>query len=553
MFSFFSPREDENKDVVGTSPAASTSIAPEVSSSTGTKALDTNDAPAPVTASASAPQTPKRVSSLSAPLERKVPTWNDLHRAACLRKHSFLATAAQVQAYNDTDAHNNETSLPLRTRVLLGNDPDLQKKLVQEFQEHEQPFSSTRTAAQAAASTVSTASRMMSPSRVLYAAAATTYAVAATTATVLTSPIRLVHRIALQQVEGDGYDDVPEGYYEQEHQNNKEESAVSIESAIDPKDFVFNVDLALECLRFLQNAASQNPNRILRLESSNEKYSWQGWLQTVATTATAADLQPQSDTAKLLLNLPESQKDLLLRCLVAATSDRVQILRRENAADVVVLGKTNDKEYQQSLQTRLTLHDLEYARCQVQDRIDMTVQKLNASTQRALAARHARNEKLALAEMKRRKLLEQTLESAYAQLQNLEQLHVTLETACHQRDDIKMLREATDALRTIQQQDTNLEQLDDVLDDLQEERDHVTRINDTLASMVPAEDEDELMKELQALTLGDDDKEEVESKDDASTGMPTEDVPVSMSDEKETPTPVESMSASATPIPIGML
>jgi hypothetical protein len=85
------------------------------------------------------------------------------------------------------------------------------------------------------------------------------------------------------------------------------ESAFSIGSAIDPKEFVFNVDLAVECLLCLQNAASQNPNIILHLESSNKKYSWQGWMQTVATTATTADVQPQSDAAcQPLLELARS-------------------------------------------------------------------------------------------------------------------------------------------------------------------------------------------------------------------------------------------------------
>jgi hypothetical protein len=61
-------------------------------------------------------------------------------------------------------------------------------------------------------------------------------------------------RIALQQVEGDGYADVRKGYA-QEDQNRHAESAFSIESsAIDHKDSIFIVGLALECLRVLQNA-----------------------------------------------------------------------------------------------------------------------------------------------------------------------------------------------------------------------------------------------------------------------------------------------------------
>jgi hypothetical protein len=45
--------------------------------------------------------------------------------------------------------------------------------------------------------------------------------------------------------------------------------------------------------------------------------------------------------ANLFLNLP----DLFLQCLVAAKSDRFQIMQRQNAAaDVVVLGNTHDKK-----------------------------------------------------------------------------------------------------------------------------------------------------------------------------------------------------------------
>jgi hypothetical protein len=411
------------------------------------------------------------------------------------------------------------------------------------------------------------------PIRVWSTVSATTYAVAAATANVLTSPIRLVHQFALQQTEGDGYDDVPVGWEE-------EVAAVAaavaggvggstLESVIDVQEFVFHVDLALECLRLLQNAATHSPNRILRLEASSsfnnnnnnncQQYSWHGWLQQVATTAGAAKQPQQSDAANLLRHLPEAQTDLLLRSLVAANSDRFQIVRRAHAPDVVVFSTThtththhdeNDKQQQQqqqsSLQTRLTLHDLSYAQWQVQERIDTTMEQRDTSTQRALAAQRSKNTKLAVAEMKRRQLYEQTLCQSYATLAKLEQVHATLETAVHQRDELDVLRQATEALQTIQRQHVSLEQVNEVFDDLQEQVDHVTRVNDTMAS-ADENDDDELMKELHALTLGDGDNAKEEAKDDRSAETPANEI--SKSDEKKTPKP----EASSSRTPVGIL
>jgi charged multivesicular body protein 4 len=245
-------------------------------------------------------------------------------------------------------------------------------------------------------------------------------------------------------------------------------------------------------------------------------------------------------------------------------------VRREHAADVVVFGtlKNDQKQGDSSLKTRLTLHDLEYAASQVQERIDTTLEKRDISTQRALAAQRKKNSKLAVAEMKRRKLYEQTLCNAYATLEKLEQVRMTLETAVHQRDELQMLGQATEALKTMHLE-TSLEQVDDVLDDWQEEQEHVTRVSDTLAAaMLPAvddnSDDDELMKELEALTLGDKNDKELmkelealtvgdkngkkEAKADGSTGMPTKEE-ISKSDEEETSNKAEVPSS---PIPVAL-
>jgi hypothetical protein len=538
--------------------------------------MNGNDAMTPVAVAVpkSSPQTPPKV-----PVPVPAKTWKDLHRATCLRQHSFLATAAQVQA-TSTVTHNDGMDLPVRTSVLLGKDPDLQQKLIQKFQAHEQSFASPRKGSAAAASSMTPSAK----NSLWYTAAATTYAVASTTAHVLTSPIRLANRLALSQIadgDGDGYDDVPEGWEEEELANKlaQESSAhsVSIESVIDIHDNVFNVDLALECLRLLQNAATHSPNRVLRLErssstsltsnnhSNNKEYFWHDWLQEVSATAAPSDA-----TNLLKHQLPESQTDLLLNCLVAANSDRFQIVRREHACDVVVFGthKKNDKQ-KSSLQTQLTLHDLEYAVSQVQERIEMTLDKRDISTKRALAAKTSKNNKLAVAEMKRRKLYDHTLDQAYATLEKLEQVRMTVQAAVHQRDELSMLRQATDALKLIHV-DTSLEQVDDVLDDYLEEQEHVKYVSDTLAaSMMPAgldsngdddealmkelealtlgdQNDDEMMKELEALTLGDSNKEEPKVEIEASARSPAKEV--SKSGQEETETPEPETSSSSTPV-----
>jgi hypothetical protein len=345
--------------------------------------------------------------------------------------------------------------------------------------------------------------------------------------------------------------------------------SVSMESVIDLHETVFHTELALECLRLLQNAATHSPNRILRLEASSssssfntknnnndKQYSWHDWLQHVATTATADTHQSQSDVAaaNLLLHLPESQTNLLLHCLVAANSDRFQIVRRKHASDAVVFGTnkkdTDQKQGESSLQTRLTIHDLEYAVSQVQERIDVTLEQRDTSTRRAVAAHRSKNNKLAVTEMKRLKLHEQTLCNAHATLEKLEQVRMTLETAVHQRDELQMLRQATEALKTMHL-DTPLEQVDDVLDDYLENQEHVTRVSDTLASarLLAVDDngdDEKLMQELEALTFGDKNDDKREAKADGSAGMPTKEI--SKSDEEETP----KAEVPSSPIPVAL-
>jgi Snf7 len=108
-----------------------------------------------------------------------------------------------------------------------------------------------------------------------------------------------------------------------------------------------------------------------------------------------------------------------------------------------------------------------------------------------------------LRELKKKKLLEQHVESARMALLNLEQTQSTLDTATSQVEIVKLLHVSRDTWRNMQGEVTS-EQVDEMVFDLQEEMELGTELNAVLATTTGGyrlNEEDALLEELESLTL----------------------------------------------------
>jgi len=433
--------------------------------------------------------------------KRRARTWKELHRDTCLQRHSLQATAVQVRESQDTNV-----PLPLASTIVDATDPSLVDKLVALYQAEQRLVTMTTTTPMTtpdASNKTRTRATLTTPARL--------YAAVSTTAAVLTSPLRAFGNYVLKDRDDD-YAVQRDWHQENDHAVTVTISRVSVSLSaatstaaqvpVSPHTAVIHTDLLLQCLQILQAAAAkESPVRVVRLVGALPAYSWQGWLQR---TAAAAAIYDDAELAEFLGRLPESQTDLLLKCLDAAASSSVAVLRRDSAADVVLLGRvTNDDR---DKHVRVALLDVECTAAQVQGRTDATTAKLGACRARAVQAIRAGHTAQALAEFKRSKLHETTQAQCYDQMHTLEALQQTLEAAEANRDTVQVLRHAATTLSQMRQP---LEQVDAVMDDLQEETEHVAVISDTLAAhggvsgTDTVDEEDELLAELLALTIDD--------------------------------------------------
>jgi hypothetical protein len=302
---------------------------------------------------------------------------------------------------------------------------------------------------------------------------------------------------------------------------------------------IVHLDLVRRCLEILQHrladeivdpplllyrSSEPDPQQPLHQQSQEKMAAsslttgpkpscWITWCQTLPTTTGGEDDQLAQG---LLSTLNRADSELLLQLLVAMGAARI-VPRPNHRTDMVaLLGATTNKNKQGKgevdptiISIRIALLDLEVAQQALEYQMAQWTLQIQECEARALSFKRKNpNDKRALTELRKRKLLQDQVDSFSAQLLNLEQTKLALGHATHRKMVVQALSDTKDTLSGIRRSNPSyLEQVDELLQEtLVDELVDAAATTTTIGGAGGAVDwmnDDELLAELEQLALQD--------------------------------------------------
>ncbi len=196
----------------------------------------------------------------------------------------------------------------------------------------------------------------------------------------------------------------------------------------------------------------------------------------------------------------------LLEILIA--QKYATILQRDGKSNVVLMKSEElkaSKSEQDSLQIPLALFDLQQAKISMETQLEQWAEQVQVCSTKALTFRKQGQTKLALAQLSKRKLLQQQIDTSSATLIQLEQVSASIEMAQSNQSVLTLLSQGSQLLQKLSNE-TSLESIDQVHEDLQDAMEQVNDIQDrlTTTTTTTAISDDDLLAELAALTIQED-------------------------------------------------
>ena len=218
----------------------------------------------------------------------------------------------------------------------------------------------------------------------------------------------------------------------------------------------------------------------------------------------------QSVDGDFLGGLPDSQLSLLLEIL--AKQDQIGWKKEEGL--VVLIPKPSLSSSSSSLtmgmteteqETAIALYKIGLAEQHAEANIRQWTTEVDRTLVKAKSLKQRKRPQQALAELRKKALLERHIENASASLVNLEQTRYAIETAETQREVFRVLSDANSSLQD-QRTQLSVDEVEDVAGDLQAELQALTDVNEQGSrtasdnGTMSLVEEEELLRELEELT-----------------------------------------------------
>jgi hypothetical protein len=393
------------------------------------------------------------------PDEVNVPkNWNDAHDAYCRAHHILRASTQQV--LHDLCEEDQEIPWELPTRGTVVTDAEQLWTMTQHA------HSTTSTTSTTTSATPTTSSSVFSLTKRLASG-------------ILSALYTEEHELSdWQQPDDDAFADP----------GTTTGSGTSTATAttttflgLDLNHPIIHVALTTQCLNVIQTQTQTSEDQASdpRIIAESE---WHQWCSQI-----------EDD---VLGQLSVTDTDWLLQLLVS--NHQAKILRRENLTNLIVLSKKDEKD----LQVLVALWDLRLAKHRLEEQLHKWADQVNECNQKALLFKRQQQTSLALAQLAKRKMIQERIDTSTQTLINLEQTQTAIETAHSNKATVELLSQSSIILGGLTQQ-TSLEQIEQVRGDLQSELYHHTELQTALAGGEANMDDDdeELWKELQDLSI----------------------------------------------------
>lgn len=287
-------------------------------------------------------------------------------------------------------------------------------------------------------------------------------------------------------------------------------------------------ELLYRCFRRLRHhlaAESRDfPLLLARRECQDQSHAlsilptWRKWCKLQESAMHTID---DPIASELLSNLNVNDSELLLQVLISM--GMAQIVQRKKGemnpaigdTEIIALLGATEHGAQScvpiSIDTRMALLDLEIAHQATERQIEEWNCQIEKYEQKALAYKskiskspNDPNRKRALAELSKRKLLQQHVDDFSNRLLNLEQLKFALTSSQATASVAKALSNATGTLRTMRQAGPTVEEVDELFhESLLDELNSLGETQAAMNSNNMVVDDDELLAELEQLTIND--------------------------------------------------
>jgi Snf7 len=258
---------------------------------------------------------------------------------------------------------------------------------------------------------------------------------------------------------------------------------------------------------------------------------WASWARPATTrimsppsSSSAPQLPPQSSL---------SSNDLYWLLDVLVANRHARILHRSSDAgkpDVIVFSTTittttpgkdynkkttaqEEAEQDSALQIPLALFDLQHSMKHIEAQLEQWTHQVHVCSQKALSYKQ-KQPRLALAQLARRKLLQEHIDSQSRTLLQLERVYHSIDMAQSNQVLLSLLSESSSLLHQLSSS-TSVQDIDEIQDSIQDSMEQVDDMNMALTTMAGGgsgshynaawDDEDLLLAELASLTIADKD------------------------------------------------
>jgi len=315
--------------------------------------------------------------------------------------------------------------------------------------------------------------------------------------------------------------------HQQQHDNVQDSSTLmksstkSTTTMVSLDQSIVHVELTKECLSTILESAISMITTSTTISTGTETQSlilrrppwilvarsdWVQWVRSVTTNIF-------SPSRRLSLN------DIHWLLEILVTNHHVHILTRTDIhkSDIIIFSTatatactTKPLDVKDpTLQVPLALFDLQHSMKQTEIRLENIANQIQICTTNALRYKKQSQNKMALAQMARRKLLQDQMDSQTSILIQLEQVYHSIETAESNQIIFNLLSESTNLLHQLSSQ-TSLTDIDDMKDDMADLLEDIemkqTAMTIPTSNTMEGWSEEELLTELLSLTITDDDE-----------------------------------------------
>lgn len=303
-----------------------------------------------------------------------------------------------------------------------------------------------------------------------------------------------------------------------------------------------HVDLTRQCLSTILEEVSKKTSQDSS-SSSSLIYRRPPWVFLARSDWTVWARNCTSSVFPAPKSLALHDTDWLLEVLIANHHCRILSRKDVHKSDIVIFPldvKTINTIVTEdaALQVPLALFDLRYSMKEIEQRLEQWTHQLQTCSQKALEYKRKSQGKLALAQMARRKLLQEQIDAQSSTLLQLERVYNSIDTAQSNQSLLSLLSEGTQLLKQLSNE-TPVKEIDYLQADLQDVLEQLEVTSVALASFHKnTVSDDDLLAELASLTISDNHTEvepepealaerlglaQVSSKDSSQDGAPDQD------------------------------